>query len=143
MQNRTCLELLVPHLLTRPYSSGSDCIPASPMIMTARKLEASVMDPLTLVKQWSMARLMHPHHNRLISDFKSLCQHCWVCTSDTPMPPMHSLKQIVPSRSIICAAIKSSAIGGQNSTLTFPFLLMWWLLSSRTFRVILNAHTSG
>jgi hypothetical protein len=47
-------------------------------------------------------------HNRLISAFKSLCQHLWVCTSGTLMSPMHSPTQVVPSRYITCAAIASS-----------------------------------
>jgi hypothetical protein len=60
--------------------SGSDCIPSSPTTTIARKLEVSLMGPLMEVKQWSIARLMHPPHNiymfRLKIDMPALLGVC-------------------------------------------------------------------
>jgi hypothetical protein len=78
------------------------------------------MDPLAVARQWSMVQLMHPHHNRLSVVFRSLFPRLWVCTSSTPMSLMHSSKQIIPSRSITCAAIKFSKIGGRHGTYSTP-----------------------
>jgi hypothetical protein len=55
---------------------------------------------------------------------------------------MHSPKQIVPSRSITCATIKFSKIGGRHDTLIFHSPLMRLFLSSRTSRAILKALAS-
>jgi hypothetical protein len=101
------------------------------------------MYPLAVVKQWSMAQLMHPRHSRFISAFKLLCQHCWVCTSDVTNAFVKSDHPEIQSRSIICAVIASSDIGGQNSTLTFPFPPIRLFLSSKISRVILKASASG